>query len=313
MRIEILGTESLGVRGLCCLVHTRNRHIVIDPGVALGYRRAGLLPHPVQIAAGEDVRNSIVRSLKSATDVVISHFHGDHMPLADANPYQLPLQSVSGFVRGSRLWMKGPNGEKPRILERRNSLIDAVGKPVHSCDGKTHGSLKFSKAMPHGSRDSPMGSVIMTRVEDGKDVFIHASDIQLLTDEPVRQILEWRPTILLVSGPPLYLGLRQDELARARKRIKALADETDRCIIDHHLLRCRAGIHWLDELKAETEGKVVCAADFMGRERRFLEAERAGLYNRFPVRSGWHEAYGRGSETTWEFRNEDLFSTDSNV
>ena len=56
MRIEILGTESLGVRGLCCIVHTHDRHIVIDPGVALGYQRAGLLPHLIQVAAGEDVR-----------------------------------------------------------------------------------------------------------------------------------------------------------------------------------------------------------------------------------------------------------------
>ena len=313
MRIEILGTESLGVRGLCCVVHTRNRHIVIDPGVALGYRRAGLLPHPVQVAAGEDIRNRIVRNLKSATDVVISHFHGDHMPLADANPYQLPLQRVSRLMRGSRLWMKGVDGEKPRILERRNVLIDVVGKTVPPCDGQMHGPLNFSKAMPHGSQDSPMGTVIMTRVEEGKDVFVHASDIQLLADEPVWQILEWRPTILLVSGPPLYLDLRQDELARASKRTKALAEEICMCIIDHHLLRCRAGIRWLDELKAETDGKVVCAADFMGRERRFFEATRSWLYNRFPVRSVWHDAYIRGSETTREFRNMDLFSTDSNV
>ena len=50
VNIEIIGAESLGVRGLCCFVETEDRNILIDPGVALGYLRHKLLPHPVQIA-----------------------------------------------------------------------------------------------------------------------------------------------------------------------------------------------------------------------------------------------------------------------
>ena len=45
MHIEIIGAESLGVRGLCCFVKTRDRNILIDPGIALGYVRHKLLPH----------------------------------------------------------------------------------------------------------------------------------------------------------------------------------------------------------------------------------------------------------------------------
>ena len=56
MRIKPIGTESLGVRGLSCVVELGDRKIVIDPGVALGYRRHGLLPHPAQVAVGEQVR-----------------------------------------------------------------------------------------------------------------------------------------------------------------------------------------------------------------------------------------------------------------
>lgn len=55
MHIEVLGTESLSVRGLSCVVEVENRKIVIDPGLALGYRRHGLLPHPAQVAVGEQV------------------------------------------------------------------------------------------------------------------------------------------------------------------------------------------------------------------------------------------------------------------
>lgn len=48
MELAVLGTESLGVRGLCCLVRAGGRCILVDPGVAPGYTRNGLLPHSVQ-------------------------------------------------------------------------------------------------------------------------------------------------------------------------------------------------------------------------------------------------------------------------
>ena len=41
MTLEIIATESLGVRGMCCLVTTGERRILIDPGLALGYLRHG--------------------------------------------------------------------------------------------------------------------------------------------------------------------------------------------------------------------------------------------------------------------------------
>lgn|GEM_PF-2829724 len=53
------------------------RRVVIDPGAALGDRRSGLLPHPLQVAAGEDAREVILKRLAQASDVVFSHFHGD--------------------------------------------------------------------------------------------------------------------------------------------------------------------------------------------------------------------------------------------
>ena len=79
MNIDIIAAESLGVRGLCCLVTLPGRRIVIDPGVALGYVRHGLLPHPLQISVGHSVREKILQVLETATDVVFSHFHGDHV------------------------------------------------------------------------------------------------------------------------------------------------------------------------------------------------------------------------------------------
>jgi len=304
MDIAILGTESLGVRGLSCWVQTANRRILIDPGVALGYQRQGLLPHPIQVAAGEDVREIIVDRLRDATDVVISHFHGDHIPLDNANPYQLALKSVEDVLQRPRVWMKCERGETPHVAERRRVLLATLKRPPQACDGGSAGPLAFSEPMPHGPGHSPMGTVMMTRIQEGHEVFVHASDIQLLADKPVARILKWSPTTLITSGPAMYRNLSADELAQARERALELARNIPVCVIDHHLLRCREGIQWLDQLRAETNGRIMCAADYMRKKRRFLESRRTELYERFPVPAEWHDRYARETATTETFRDE---------
>ena len=53
VQIEVISVESLGVRGLCCVVTTREHKVVIDLGVALGFRRHRLIPHPIQVLVSE--------------------------------------------------------------------------------------------------------------------------------------------------------------------------------------------------------------------------------------------------------------------
>ncbi len=293
MQVEILGTESLGVRGLACAVQTREKHVVIDPGVALGYRREGLLPHPRQVVAGETVAGRIVRHLAMATDVVFSHFHGDHIPLAAANPFQLSLPEVAPLLRRPRLWAKDPADEPDTFVQRSRDIATAAGQSLRfGPDLRTEG-IQFSAPMPHGAQHVGLGTVMMTRIEDDEGVFVHASDIQLLEDAPVAAILDWRPTLLLVSGPPLYRQLSSEQVAAARKRILQLVRAVPVCIIDHHLLRSRAGLTWLDGLKRETGGAVRCAADYMQVPRCLLEADRPHLYHVRPVAPDWHDRYHR--------------------
>jgi predicted metallo-beta-lactamase superfamily hydrolase len=135
----------------------------------------------------------------------------------------------------------------------------------------------------------------MTRVEEGGEVFVHASDIQMLNDEAIEQILAWQPGIVLASGPPVYLpALTAEKREGALRGTLRLADEVKTLILDHHLMRSSKGEKWLDYVSSLTAHKVVCAADFMGRRRNLLEAERAYWYRRLPVPQGWHEAYARG-------------------
>ncbi len=308
MKIEIIGTESLGVRGLSCVVEAKDWKIVIDPGVALGYNRHGLLPHPLQVAVGESVRQKNLTELKDATDDVFSHLHGDHVPLVDANPFQMPAQKVAALCQARpqkiRFWVKGPRGLSRNMLNRLQSLRIALDNDQPNAEGQNDGPLSFSLPVPHGERGERGGMVMMTRIEEGNEVFVHASDIQLLDEATVPLILNWQPTIVLASGPPLYLphiSFKQRETAW-RNAVR-LTQGVDTLILDHHLMRSNAGGRWLDKLSSMTEHRIYCAADFLGRHRTLLEAWRQRLYAEMPVPKGWHEAYARGEVDTHPYRD----------
>jgi hypothetical protein len=295
VRIEILGAESLGVRGLCCVVETNDRKVVIDPGVALGFRRHGLLPHPVQVVASERTKKKIERALQDATDVVTSHYHGDHIPLVDANPYQLPLEWVAESLKHPRLWLKGIADLSPSQVHRARALVKRLDCSFTIAEDRVDGCLSFSLPVPHGKAGSHGGNVMMTRIEDASSVFVHASDIQMLNDEAIERILIWQPSVVLASGPPIYLpSFTSEEQGNALHRTLRLAREVNTLILDHHLMRSKKGEQWLDHVSSLSGHKVICAADFMGLHRNLLEAERVLWYRKAPVPEGWHEAYARG-------------------
>ncbi len=295
MSLEIIGTESLGVRGLCCMVKLPDRCIVIDPGVALGYKRHGLLPHPIQVTAGIKVREKILSALINATDVVFSHFHGDHVPLLDANPYQLSLRDLPSSFHELRCWSKSDDDLSEEMNKRFKNLADLMGGNMQIAEAYSEGPLSFSRAVPHGAPNSHMGTVMMTRIEMNNRVFLHASDIQLIDDTTVEMVIDWQADILLASGPPLYLNrLSTSDKNRAWNNALRLAQNIEVVILDHHLMRCKEGAIWLDKLSMKVGKKLYCAADFMGQPRQLLEANRIQLYKKMPVPDNWHDDYAKG-------------------
>ena len=303
MNIEILGTESLGVRGLCCFIKTKNQKILIDPGIALGYTRYGLLPHPLQVAVDERIQKRIVKRWSEATDVVISHFHGDHTPLADANPYQFNIKRITGLNPKVRIWTKDPYHFSPVEKGRAKSLSLILNKELISSREKEQRKITFSKPVPHGEAYGNLVTVIMTKIEED-GIFMHASDIQLLNNEAISQILSWEPDIVLAGGPPLYLyKLSENQIRRAWNNAKLLSGKVDTLILDHHLMRSYEGLKWLKRLSSETGKKVICGADFMKKPRILLEARRKRLYKDMPVPEEWHELYAKGQVRTDDYWN----------
>jgi predicted metallo-beta-lactamase superfamily hydrolase len=198
--LEIVGAESLGVRSLCCAVNREGRRIIVDPGIALGYFRRGQYPHPVQVAVGKRVRRRILKLLERATDVVFSHFHGDHVPLKHANPFQLSLLRLPRRVHGLHAWSKGADEETGEMRQRFCDLQEFFGNKLTVPEARSVGPLAFSPALPHGQLGSKLGKVMMTRIDMGGRVFVHASDIQLLNSEAVEKILQWQPDFESPNG-----------------------------------------------------------------------------------------------------------------
>jgi uncharacterized protein len=302
MNIEIIGCESLGVRGMCCFVETKSRKILIDPGIALGYSRYGLLPHPCQVAEDEAVQKKIIEKWSEASDVVISHFHGDHVPLLDANPYQLDLKKMTGLNHGIRVWVKNFIHLPPTEKKRAESLSTFLNKELIEAEGKEEQDIVFSGQVPHGEAENNTVTVMMTKIRDG-NIFVHASDIQLFDTETVLKIIKWKPDIVFAGGPPIYLSDRipeelikkaWDNAIRLSRRVKIL-------IIDHHLMRSREGEIWLDKLNSITKNKIICGADFMRRPRKLLEADRRQLYKDIPVDSNWHKMYSEGKVSAGQY------------
>jgi predicted metallo-beta-lactamase superfamily hydrolase len=306
MRVAVIGTESLGVRGLCCMVEAGTRRFLIDPGVALGYRRRGLLPHPCQVAVGAAVREAIVSSFTAATDVVLSHYHGDHIPLADANPYQLALGRIPPLA-GVSLWCKGSAGISFRSRARKDELVKYTRATSIDAEGMEGPELSFSGPIPHGPPGSHLGMVMMTCIREGDCSFVHASDIQMLNREAVDRITAWAPDLVIASGPPLYLNhIAEKQRDFAWNAALDLAGNVGLLVLDHHLLRSQEGFSWLERLSAEAGGNVVSAAELMGTRTGILEARRDELYAALPVPQGWHAAYARGEVDFWNFVDADL-------
>jgi predicted metallo-beta-lactamase superfamily hydrolase len=225
---------------------------------------------------------------------VFSHFHGDHVPLREANPYQLAIRKLPTNFQNLHGWSKSADDLGDKMKRRAHDLQKLQGQNLKMAEGMSEGPMCFSPAVPHGVKGSRQGTVMMTRVDLGHKVFLHASDIQLLDAETVDFIIAWQADIVLAAGPPLYLeALPVEQRTLARHQALRLAQNVDTLILDHHLMRDQQGAKWLEDLSAEAGKQVFCAADFMGRKRLLLEAERTALYEAMPVPIHWHEEYAK--------------------
>lgn len=169
------------------------------------------------------------------------------------------------------------SGKNFRIIRTQERRVFSffLGYSLPASEGISSNGISFSAPVPHGTRDKGFGTVMMSRISEGDEVFVHSSDIQLLDREAVLEILAWKPTVVFASGPPLYLSHHVPEASKdAFENALLLAENVDTLILDHHLLRSLEGYRWLKELAGKVENTVLCAAEYMKKKPELLEAQR---------------------------------------
>lgn len=146
--------------------------------------------------------------------------------------------------------------------------------------GKT--KIKFSQAVPHGNIDR-LGYVTEVSITDGSDKLIHTSDIEGGNlDCQLDFILKEDPDVIIFDGPMTYPF--QNIIPNMLRIIKET--KVKDFIIDHHYVRKSK---WRDKLKepsntaSKLNKRLICTAEFLGKEEDLLEANRKRLYGQFPA------------------------------
>ncbi len=276
MRVIPLAADSLGTRSMATYVETGPLRLLLDPGATLAPRRYGLGPAPEEEEALARARARIEGYAVRATHVTVSHFHTDH------------FRSEPALYAGRRVWAKDPRRmtdahqaaqgrEFWRGVGPHCRLEPAEGRVVE-LDGVT---LRFSPPLPHGPEGSGFGYVVAVTVDDGER-FIHAADLQgPASPVATAYLLRERPDLVYVSGAPTYLEGRigREVVQRGVDNLVRLVGETGcRVILDHHAVR---EPRFRDRLaQAFGTGRVVTAAEYLGRGDECLEARRAMLWAR---------------------------------
>jgi len=250
MKVVPLVSDSMGVRPLSAFVEFRESPpLCIDGGVRLAPTRFGLPPTRLELRTLERYRRLIEDCIRASGFVVISHYHYDHY-MPDSDDYAGKRLFVKDTEENINRSQKTRGAMFGKINEKKSEVIAADGREFRFDDF----TISFSRPVPHGEDDSPLGFVLMTHVTDEKtgETLLHTSDVQgPVSVRTTEKILEYKPDLLIMDGAPTYLRNRDDpgSLKRVRDNLQRIIDAVGgRIIYDHHNMRDSAWKTHLDGL-----------------------------------------------------------------
>jgi uncharacterized protein len=300
IKIMPLAAESLGVRSMCTLVETPDVTVLFDAGISLCPYRFSLPPHPKEFQTIEKLRKVIAQAANKAQVVTISHYHFDHhTPSFEDWVVNWTEADITArqIYQGKMVLMKNPKENINASQRQRAWMFQKTGgkyaKTMESADGRTFNfgktTLSFSKAVSHGSEKSILGYVVMALVECEGERFMFAPDVQgPMAVESVDLIVSAKPDVLMVGGPPFYLGgfrVEQSQLELGLGNLGKIVDAVPTVILEHHALRDES---WKQKTGQVNERayllghKILTAAEFSGEKNVFLEANRKRLFRDYP-------------------------------
>lgn len=303
IKVTPLAAESFGVRSMCTLVETPDVSMLLDAGISLCPYRFSLPPHPIEFQTISKLRKKIADTADKATIVTISHYHFDHhtpsfedwvVNWTEAN------ETARQIYQGKTVLMKNPKEKINASQRQRAWLFQKTGgkhaKSLETADGKTFifgdTALRFSEAVAHGSDDSMLGWVIIANVICKDENFMFAPDVQgPMSNHTLELILKEAPTIIMLGGPPFYLGGFRVEMAQLDQGLRNLGrivEAVPLVILEHHALRdefWKQKINTVFERASKVSHRVLTSAEYIGNENMFLESKRKQLYHDFPPSS----------------------------
>jgi predicted metallo-beta-lactamase superfamily hydrolase len=277
MKIIPLAADSLGVRSMATYVEAGETGLLLDPGATLAPARYGLPPSAEEWDALRRANDRISAYAARARYVFVSHYHDDHFrsdPVSYAGRVVLakdPRRMVSGAQarRAQALWA---------ALEGRATIQPADSLTLTTADL----DLKASPPLPHGTEGTTLGYLVALTVTDHREHqrFVFASDVQgPLSSVAAAWLIQQRPTMLYLSGPPSYVEREVGTavIDRAVDNLRRIVDVTGcRVIMDHYALRDPRFATRFERLWQT--GRVVTAAAHLGVDAQPLEARRDRLW-----------------------------------
>jgi predicted metallo-beta-lactamase superfamily hydrolase len=300
IRVVPLAAESLGVRSMCTYVETPDVRILLDAGVSLCPNRFGLPPHPKEFQAIVQSRKKISDAAEKSKVVTISHYHYDHhtpsfedwlvnWTEADETARQVyqnkivllknPREQIN-YSQRERGWMFARTGgryaEKTVNADNQSFVFGETG-------------VKFSEPVFHGAEHSEMGWVLMVSISFKNEKFLFAPDVQgPMSSRPLQIILEEKPQLLMIGGPPLYLvpsRVSENQLHTSLENLRKIVRTVPHVILDHHVIRDEQWQQKTVDILYETYSfgsTLQTAAEYAGEKNTFLEAERKRLFKNNP-------------------------------
>jgi len=300
IKVTPLAAESFGVRSMCTLVETSDVAVLLDAGVSLAPYRFNLPPHPIEFQTIASLRKKIAEAADKAQVTTISHYHFDHHTPSFEDwvvNWTQDGETARQIYHDKTVLLKDPKEDILASQRQRAWMFQKTGgkhaKTVKSADGKTftygQTTLRFSKAVPHGSADSMLGWVIMTVIEVENERFMFAPDVQgPMSTHTAQLILDAKPTVIMLGGPPLYLeGLRVElsQLEQGLRNLERIVEVVPLTVLEHHALRdesWRPKMERVFQKASRAEHSIVTAAEYTGKENLFLESTRKQLYRDHP-------------------------------
>ena len=296
IRVTPLASESFGVRSMCTLVETPDVTVLLDAGISLCPYRFSLPPHPIEFKTIASLRKTIAEAADKATVTTISHYHFDHHTPSFEDwvvNWTEDGKTACQIYKDKIVLAKNPKEKINASQRQRAWMFQKTGgkhaKVLETADGKIfnygNSTLRFSEAVAHGSEDFMLGWVIMAVIEHGEERFMFAPDIQgPMSTHTLELILAIKPTVIMIGGPPLYLGgfrVEMKQLEQGLRNLEHIVEAVPQVILEHHALRDVAWRPKIDAVfqKASQSGHcIVTAAEYAGKENLFLESRRQQLY-----------------------------------